>query len=145
MKQFRNSAAVFSIAVLLAGFGAGARADTTVIGNLPTCKAMLTNCVAFSQRAQMAAGPGGAVPENISQSACRRMHRDAERTGTWPANIPFGFAESCTTDNEQESGHKRHRVFGAGWGNNNTKPIADPAVLPTTPPAASPTQTPTAN
>jgi hypothetical protein len=145
MKPFRNSAAALSVAALLAAFGAEARADSTVIGNLPTCKAMLTNCLAFSQRALMAAGPGGAVPENISQSACRRMHRDAERTGAWPANIPFGFAEACTTDVEQESGHKRHRVFGAGWGNNNTTPIVDPAALPTAPPVASPTQTPTAN
>ncbi len=145
MKPFRNSAAVFSIAALLAGFGAEARADSSVIGNLPTCKAMLTNCIAFSQRAQMAAGQGGTVPENISQPACRRMHREAERSGTWPANIPFGFAEACTTEAEQGNGHKRHHVFGAGWQNNNAKPVVDPAVVPSTPPVASSSETPTAN
>jgi hypothetical protein len=138
MKPFRQSAAVFSIAALLTAFAAEARADATVIGNLPTCKTMMTNCVAFSQRAQMAAGPGGVVPEKISESACHKMHRDAEKTGTWPANIPFGFAESCTTEAELGANHRRHRVFGAAW-QNDRGPIPDPAAVPATPPTPSPT------
>jgi hypothetical protein len=123
---------------------ATAQADTDVIGNLPTCKAMLTNCVNFANRAIMAAGPDGTIPSNITQNACYDMHRKAERTGTWPQNLPFGFAESCTTDNEEHSGHKRHRHFGnANWQNNQTA-IQDPAATPATPPIA-PTPTPTSN
>jgi hypothetical protein len=138
MKPLRNSVAVLSIAALLGAFAAEARADTTVIGNLPTCKTMLENCLKFSKRATMAAGPGGTAPDNLSQSACHRMHRDAEDSGTWPANPPFGFAEACTTQAELGTNHLRHHHFGAG-DSQNAQPVPDPAMLPTTPPTPSPT------
>jgi hypothetical protein len=147
MKTTRKSAAraVLALAVSLpALYSATAQADTGVDGNLPTCKTMLTNCINFANRAVMAAGPGGAIPANITQNACYDMHRKAERSGTWPQNLPFGFAESCTTDVEKRSGHLRHRHFGnANW-QNALQAIEDPAALPTTPPIA-PTPTPTSN
>ena len=147
MKTTRKSAAraVLALAVSLpALYSATAQADTGVDGNLPTCNTMLTNCINFANRAIMSAGPGGAIPANISQNACYDMHRKAERSGTWPQNLPFGFAESCTTDVEKHSGHLRHRHFGnANWQNGQTA-IEDPAALPATPPVA-PIPTPTAN
>jgi hypothetical protein len=139
--------ALVALAVSLpALWSATARADTGVVGNLPTCKTMLTNCINFANRAIMAAGPGGTIPTNISQNACYDMHRQAERSGTWPQNLPFGFAESCTTDNEKHSGHMRHRHFGSANWRNGLTAIEDPAVTPTTPPIApSPSPTPTSN
>jgi len=114
-----------------------------ILGNLPTCKAMLTNCISFAKRAQMAAGPGGVIPVNISRPACYDMYRQADQSGTWPDNQPFGFAMACTTDKEQYQHHFRHHRFGDGNGNANATPIADPAATPTTPPIAP--ATPAAN
>jgi hypothetical protein len=133
----RKSAAraLLALAVSLPALcSATAQADTGVVGNLPTCKAMLTN------------GPDGTIPANITQNACYDMHRQAEKSGTWPQNLPFGFAESCTTDNEKHSGHMRHRHFGSANWRNNLTAIEDPAATPATPPVApSPTPTPTSN
>jgi dihydroorotate dehydrogenase len=62
------------------------------------------------------------------------MSEVAQRTGTWPANQPFGFAEACTTSTEQSTGHKRHRMFR--FQNANATGIPNPAALPNTPPLA---------
>jgi hypothetical protein len=152
MKPNRKSAArVFlTLAVSLTTiYSASAQTATTgVVGNLPTCDTMLTNCINFANRAIMAAGPDGTIPSNISQNACYDMHRKAEKTGTWPQNLPFGFAEACTTDTEKHSGHLRHHHFGSANWRNNVTAVEDPAVTPTTPPIASsptPTPTPTSN
>ena len=143
-RKYAGAALAYAVSLAALHSAVAQTAGTGVVGNLPTCKTMLTNCVNFANRAIMAAGPGGAIPTNISQNACYDMHRQAERSGTWPQNLPFGFAEACTTEAEEYSGHKRHHHFGSGNWQNGLTAVEDPAALPTTPPIA-PTPTPTSN
>ena len=139
MKTTRNFTAprgvIASILFAMATLpSAHAQTVNAVAGNLPLCTTMLTNCINFSERAQMAVGPGNAIPDNITQGACERMSAIAQRTGTWPANQPFGFAEACTTSGEVGNGHRRHRMFR--FQHANARAIPDPAQLPNTPPIA---------
>ena len=103
-----------------------------IVGNLPTCRAMLTNCLNFSQRAQEAAGPDGTIDPNITPSACYDMYHQANHSGTWPDNQPLGFAMDCATNHEH---HHRHHVFQNPDGNADSTPIADPAATPPAPAA----------
>ena len=132
MRDYASARALRATLLGLAGFAIAqaASADTVidggVTGNLPTCHSMLKNCIAFAQRAEMAAGPGGQVDSNITRSACYDMARSAQSSGAWPANPPLGFAMSCVADGAR---HVRHHHFRDANGQIGT-PIPDPAVTP---------------